>query len=73
VAAPRLSPLRRREVEIEPGWSPAVYAALRAAGYATRNRVADLAFGGVHAVQVLSDGRLVGAADPRRDGAAAGY
>jgi gamma-glutamyltranspeptidase / glutathione hydrolase len=73
VAAPRLSPLRRREVEIEPGWSPAVYAALRAAGYATRTRIADLAFGGVHAVQVLGDGRLIGAADPRRDGAAAGY
>lgn len=73
LAAPRLSPQRRREVEIEPGWSPAVYAALRAAGFATRNRIADLAFGGVHAVQVRSDGRLVGAADPRRDGAAAGY
>jgi gamma-glutamyltranspeptidase / glutathione hydrolase len=73
VAAPRLSPSRRREVEIEPGWSPSVYAALRAAGFATRTRVADLAFGGVHAVQVRSDGRLVGAADPRRDGAAAGY
>jgi len=73
LAAPRLSPSRLRDVEMEPGWSPAVYAAMRAAGFTIRNRIGDLQFGGVHAIQVRKDGVLVGAADPRRDGMAAGY
>ena len=73
LAAPRLSPGQGRSLEIEPGWSPAVYAALRAAGFSLRNRIADMQFGGVHAIQVRKDGVLVGAADPRRDGVAVGY
>jgi gamma-glutamyltranspeptidase len=32
--------------------------------------VADIAFGGVHAVYVRRDGKVIGAADPRRDGVA---
>lgn len=73
LAAPRLAPRQGRDVEIEPGWSPAVFAAFREAGWVTQSRTGDLLFGGVHAVQVRRDGRLVGAADPRRDGVAAGH
>lgn len=61
-------------VQIESGFSAGALAALRERGY----RLAveppfDNYFGGVHAVLVREDGVLVGAADPRRDGAAAGY
>jgi gamma-glutamyltranspeptidase/glutathione hydrolase len=34
--------------------------------------VADITFGGVHAVFVRKDGKRIGVADPRRDGAAGG-
>ena len=33
-------------------------------------RAQDLFFGGVHAVEILEDGEIVGVADPRRDGVA---
>ncbi len=36
----------------------------------TVRRKQDLFFGGVHAVEVLDDGTIVGVADPRRDGVA---
>jgi gamma-glutamyltranspeptidase len=36
------------------------------------NRVANLQFAGVHLFWVRADGVVVGAADPRRDGVAAG-
>lgn len=73
VAAPRLQPSRLAGVEVEPGFAPAVYAALREHGYQPQSRVADIAFGGVHAVARLRGGWLVGVADPRRDGAAVGW
>ncbi len=71
IAAPRLqtSPVRR-DVEIEPGFSSGVYAALVARGYRPTSRVADLMFGAVHAIHVRRDGRRIGVADPRRDGQA---
>ncbi len=73
VAAPRIhasSPTR--DVEVEPGFAPSVYAALVARGYRPVSRVADITFGGVHAVFVRKDGRRIGVADPRRDGSAVG-
>jgi gamma-glutamyltranspeptidase/glutathione hydrolase len=36
----------------------------------TERRKQDLFFGGVHAVEMLEDGTIVGVADPRRDGVA---
>ena len=71
IAAPRIhasAPLR--DVEVEAGFAPSVYQALVARGYRPLSRAADLAFGGVHAVYVRPDGRRIGVADPRRDGAA---
>ncbi|HRQ78974.1 MAG TPA: gamma-glutamyltransferase, partial [Gemmatimonadaceae bacterium] len=72
IAAPRLqtSPLRR-DVEVEPGFSSAVYEALVRQGYRPGSRIADLTFGAVHGVFVGRDGRRIGIADPRRDGSAA--
>ncbi len=73
IAAPRLQPSRLAGVEVEPGFAPEVYAALRAHGYLPQSRVADLMFGAVHAVMQMPNGALVGVADPRRDGVAAGW
>ena len=71
INAPRIQTNQnRREVEVEPGFSPAVYEALVKAGYRPASRVADITFGGVHGVHVRKDGTRVGIADPRRDGAA---
>ena len=71
VAAPRiLSSVSRREVEVEPGFASAVYAGLLSRGYRPVSRVADIQFGGVHAIAIRPDGRRIGAADPRRDGVA---
>jgi gamma-glutamyltranspeptidase len=36
----------------------------------SERRRQDLFFGGVHAVEVLEDGTIVGVADPRREGVA---
>jgi gamma-glutamyltranspeptidase/glutathione hydrolase len=73
VAAPRIQthPMRL-EVEVEPGFTSDVYAALVARGYQPLSRVADISFGAVHAIHVRPDGRRIGAADPRRDGVAIG-
>jgi len=49
-----------------------VYEALIAHGYRPVSRVADITFGGVHAIFVRKDGRRIGVADPRRDGVAGG-
>ncbi|HET8771313.1 MAG TPA: gamma-glutamyltransferase, partial [Gemmatimonadaceae bacterium] len=71
IAAPRIQTSAvRREVEVEPGFTSDVYAALVRAGYLPTSRVSDLAFGAVHGVHVRRDGRRIGIADPRRDGAA---
>lgn len=72
IAAPRLQTTpTRREVEVEPGFSSDVYAALVRQGYRPGSRIADLTFGAVHGVFVRRDGRRIGIADPRRDGSAA--
>lgn len=72
VAAPRIhASASQREVEVEPGFAPSVYQALVARGYRPLSRVADIQFGGVHAVYVSPKGTRIGVADPRRDGAAA--
>ncbi len=74
LAAPRIhSSAASRDVEVEPGFSQDVYQALVRRGYRPLSRVADISFGGVHAVFVGKNGRRVGVADPRRDGAAAGH
>jgi gamma-glutamyltranspeptidase/glutathione hydrolase len=72
IASPRLQPAQGRTVEVEPGFAPEVYAALRARGYYPLSRVGDIMFGGVHAIAVVK-GKLIGVADPRRDGAAVGW
>jgi gamma-glutamyltranspeptidase/glutathione hydrolase len=74
LAAPRMNPaVGTDRLDIEAGYTLPVYQSLRAHGYATSTRIADLLFAAVHAIAVLPDGTLIGAADPRRDGAAAGY
>ncbi len=74
LAAPRVhASSSRKDIDIEPGFSPEVYEALVTRGYRPESRVGDLMFGGVHAVYVRPDGRRIGVADPRRDGAALGY
>lgn len=71
ISAPRVQPNHlRRDVEVEPGFDPEVYAALVARGYRPLSRTADIQFGGVHAILVRPDGRRIGVADPRRDGIA---
>ncbi len=72
IASPRLQPAQGRQVEVEAGFAPEVYAALRAKGYYPLSRVGDIMFGGVHAIAVMK-GTLIGVADPRRDGAAIGW
>jgi len=71
VAAPRIhASANSRDVEVEPGFPTSVYAALVARGYRPVSRVADISFGGVHAVFVAKNGVRIGVADPRRDGVA---
>jgi gamma-glutamyltranspeptidase/glutathione hydrolase len=73
IAAPRLQPARGNVVEVENGFAPAVYDALSRRGYRPVSRIGDLMFGGIHAVAATRNGRLIGVADPRRDGTAAGW
>lgn len=74
LAAPRIhASASATEVEVEPGFAPGVYQALVTRGYKPLSRVADISFGGVHAVFVRKDGLLIGVADPRRDGVAGGW
>jgi gamma-glutamyltranspeptidase/glutathione hydrolase len=71
IAAPRIQTTpARRDVEVEPGFSPEVYAGLVARGYRPVSRVADIQFGGIHGIYVRRDGTRIGIADPRRDGIA---
>ncbi len=73
LAAPRIhASATQKEVEVEPGFAPGVYQALVTRGYQPLSRVADISFGGVHAVFVRKDGTRIGVADPRRDGVAGG-
>jgi gamma-glutamyltranspeptidase/glutathione hydrolase len=72
IAAPRIhASANDRDVEVEPGFSGNVYQALVTRGYRPESRVADITFGGVHAVLVRPNGTRIGVADPRRDGVAA--
>lgn len=72
IAAPRIyAAANQKDVEVEPGFASSVYAALITRGYRPISRVADISFGGVHAVFVRRDGTRIGVADPRRDGVAA--
>jgi gamma-glutamyltranspeptidase/glutathione hydrolase len=75
VARPRVFPAYDTpQVQLEPGFAGDALAALRQRGYElTARPPMDMYFGGVHAVLVRDDGTLIGAADPRRDGAAVGY
>jgi gamma-glutamyltranspeptidase/glutathione hydrolase len=75
VAMPRIYPyFTSPEVHLEPGFDTEVLAALRQRGYdLTAHGPHDLYFGGVAVVVVADSGRLIGAADPRRDGAAVGF
>ena len=74
VAAPRMNPAATgTTLEIEAGFTLPVYQELRSHGYAPTTRIADLLFAAVHAIAIRPDGTLIGAADPRRDGVAAGY
>jgi len=72
IAAPRIhASANDRDVEVEPGFAGGVYQALVMRGYRPESRVADITFGGVHAVMVRPNGTRIGVADPRRDGVAA--
>ncbi len=74
LAAPRMNAsVTSGALEAEAGFTLPVYTALGTHGYSPSTRIADLAFAAAHAIHVRSDGTLVGAADPRRDGAALGY
>ena len=75
VAMPRVYPFfQSPQVRIESGFTAEALAALRERGYQlTVHPPFDLYFGGVQVVLVTDDGTLIGAADPRRDGAAVGY
>ena len=75
LAAPRvLAAPSSAEVQVEEGIAPTALAALRARGYHPVPRpVTERGFGGVHLVLVREDGMRIGAADPRREGAAVGY
>lgn len=72
---PRFYPLvDAPEVHLEVGFAPEAAAALRARGYTVNVHLPyDRYFGGLHIVVVTDDGTLIGAADPRRGGAALGY
>lgn len=75
IAMPRIYPFfDSPNVRVERGFTAKALAGLRVSGYRLEIiEPFDLYFGGVHAVLVRDDGSLVGAADPRRDGAAVGY
>ena len=75
LAAPRVLPApSSAEVQVEEGIAADALAALRARGYRPVPRpVTERGFGGVHMILVRPDGTRIGAADPRREGAAVGF
>jgi len=71
IAAPRIyAAAGQKDVEVENGFTTAVYSALVQQGYTPLSRVGDIMFGGVHGVYVRPNGTQIGIADPRRDGVA---
>ncbi len=74
VAMPRIYPFfESPRVRVETGFTAEALAALRGRGYQLDvHPPYDLYFGGVTVVLVTEDGKMIGAADPRRDGAAVG-
>jgi gamma-glutamyltranspeptidase / glutathione hydrolase len=61
-------------IQYEPGaLRPEVAEALRAMGHQLQERSRDSFMGDVHAILRLANGRLAGASDPRRGGAAEGF
>ncbi len=74
IAMPRVYPfINSPEIRVEGGFSGEVLADLRGRGYdLTVHATFDRYFGGVHMIKVGKDGRLTGAADPRRNGVAIG-
>ena len=73
---PRMFPhIYSRDIELERGFSTEALEGLHMRGYRVvpRNYPMDMYFGGVQLIRVLPDGTRIGATDPRRDGAAAGY
>jgi gamma-glutamyltranspeptidase/glutathione hydrolase len=75
VAMPRAYPWTTEPVvQVEDGFDPEALAGLRRRGYTLlAHPPVDMYFGGVSAILVTRDGRLIGVADPRRDGGARGY
>jgi gamma-glutamyltranspeptidase/glutathione hydrolase len=72
VAAPRLhNQWQPDQTFVEPGFAPDVLAALKARGH---NIVATPPYGSTNSIEVMTDGHVLGAADPRTRGPlAAGY
>ncbi|SOH93070.1 gamma-glutamyltranspeptidase / glutathione hydrolase [Monaibacterium marinum] len=58
-------------MDLENGYAPAVWDALRAKGHAVQSP--ETAIGGAQAIRIRPDGVLEGASDPRKDGCALGY
>jgi len=75
VNAPRLHHQHLPDrIQHEPGaLRREVVEALEAMGHHVQERTRDSFIGDVHAILRLGDGRLAGASDPRRGGAAAGF
>jgi gamma-glutamyltranspeptidase/glutathione hydrolase len=75
IAMPRVYPFfQTPQAHVETGFTAEVLAALRERGYQLSvHPPYDMYFGGVQVVLVTEDGTLIGAADPRRDGAAVGF
>lgn len=75
VRMPRMFPeMNDPRLHLEGGYTVAPIEFLHARGYQINPRpTLDIYFGGVHMVYRTDTGSLIGVADPRRDGEAAGY
>lgn len=74
IVAPRFHNGNAALTTYEPRIGEDVLSALEARGHQfTKKKEFDLHFGGAQGVMIRADGRLVGGADPRRDGVALGY
>lgn len=69
MATPHVSHRNRGAVAVEPGMDPAVIDALQTLGHAVEEKAMT---SGLHTILVMPDGKLVGLADPRREGEAMG-